>query len=259
MAAHLQDRAVTTTRKPRAAVRDWLEAGEPYFRFIEVVIVAVVGVWIGYQQTMIAEKALEVSEAELEQARQQTNLSLREFAPDFRFHHKVDQTSSIGATDKANRVRALDGHAKYYIEFKNSKGVTKRILVDGFFENYDSKPKEIGEAINFYYNERLYQLGAFSMQQDVQFGSGETKKLLQDTDYSLEAYSFVELRFYNSANQDQIERYRLSYPCSAAIPLESEPKFDRIVKLDDFYDPQGKQDIPGLINHVRQLVTELKR
>lgn len=242
------------------------------------IIVGGTSIFLSVLQNDVSKRSLEVSEAELELVRLQTSLAVRDFAPDFDFHHSEHKfVPAVGVTDRLRRAKALDGHAKLFIEVCTKSNDTKRILIDGFFRNVHVHPKEQGESLNFYYEPELGAPASFNFQADFPLSqlrqkektSEEERKMslekatqeIVNTDIGAgNAFVYLDLTFYDSANIKRTEKYITGFPDEYPRPIESEPTYDRKVVVKDYLDKTvkpAKVDIAGLVERVREITTEL--
>lgn len=132
--------------------RSWCKSNEPVFRFVEVCVIAVVGIYFAYLQNKAADAQLGVAVL-------QSRLEQRQFAPDFKFD--VDDSgdwSTLTVIDESKRTKSLQAAARYYVEVTNAHDERSRILVDGFFGT-PSLALEGNEVASFFYPRRMGLVG----------------------------------------------------------------------------------------------------
>lgn len=252
-------------------LRTWCEENEPIFRLIEALAVPVIGGVIAYQQNKLTESANQISASELQQVELQTQIAAsqaklaeRAYAADFRFGHSIDQfTASVFVKDSKENARYIEAKAKYYIEQDMGNNEKKRILIDGFFRQYHSQPKEYGQELHLHYPVSLHGIANVALLIPDLEGESYRKLLELRKTKSVKPCVYLELTYYDASNKFQTERFCMDFPGEAAYPVQAEPEYWQTISFAKFFDasrerdPDGKKLVKELTEEVNRLINTL--
>jgi hypothetical protein len=257
-------------------VLELCEKYEPLLRLIEVFCVVVAAIVVSYlqigianQQTAVAVKALEVSEAELKLANIQTEYQSLDHTPFFEFdHHGAFDHSSFPPfiiSTRHSEIRNLKGNGVAFLLLKTPNG-DRRIRLKNFYSRFSTYPND----------NKVYSMYSGRLVLPTLLGFGPKHNLVPANNIIEEDYLAFHARApnydlipfdicnyvyisYLTENGDMVEKhYEMKMPKEYIAPITSEPNWDKTIDLETYHPSEHEYNIPAIKAEVDKAINELK-
>ena len=256
-------------RHPLNRFRVWLGDNDPFLRLTQVAVYVLIGgafaVYIGWQQTRIAdqqtklaEHQLAVSREQLKVAAAQAEIARANLIPRFEFVPSAyREPPQVVVRSSRSDIHDLTCSACLFIEREQPDGSVKRVRVTDFFA---SQRMADGVTCRLSTEELKNRAALLDFRNSPdEFGPSVTN-LVSAYNYDFHdsrrhaVHCFFELRYFNAAKELITDRYVTVYPAWRPRPVITEPNYGGTVNFADYRKKDGGYDFKSLYSAIDKVI-----
>ncbi|HUE69418.1 MAG TPA: hypothetical protein VMP01_00905 [Pirellulaceae bacterium] len=256
-------------RHPLNRFRVWLADNDPFLRVTQVGVYVLIGgafaVYIGWQQTRIADQQTQLAEHQLAVSREQLKVAAAQaeiaratLVPRFEFIPSNLIPPTIGIRSSRSDIHDLTCRGALFIEREQPTGKKKRVRIGDFFTT--TLRVDDGLTWRLYTDELKNRAALLDFQYPPEGPKKSLTDLLSALNYSYcdgktyTVHCYFEMRYFNAAKESIIDRYVAFYPAWRPRPVTSEPDYAGTIKFSDFLKDEGGYDYTSLYASIDKFI-----